>query len=72
MCDELDGVLQARASLDVVLESYLRLPQAKALDLATPRGFDQAVARLAAELRGTTAKTETDAVRQAIAALDVD
>jgi hypothetical protein len=72
MCDELDGVLQARASLDVVLESYLRLPLEKARDLATPRGFDQAVARLAAELRGTTAKTETDAFRHAIAALDVD
>jgi SPP1 gp7 family putative phage head morphogenesis protein len=45
---------------------------AKALDLATPHGFDVAVARLASRLRRTAAPSEANAVRAAVAELDVD
>jgi len=73
MCEQhLVQVHRARECLDVVLEGYLRLPVAKALDLSTPKGFDAAVAKLAATLRSATAKSEGDAVRAAIASLDVD
>lgn len=73
MCEQhLMRVSQARECLDTVLEGYLRLPVTKAFDLSTPKGFDAAVARLAATLRSATAKTEGQALRAAIAALDVD
>jgi len=73
MCEHhLLQVTSARQALDVVLEGYLRLPIAKALDLSTVKGFDAAVARLATTLRAATAKTEDQAFRAAIAALDVD
>jgi len=73
MCEQhLTQVAEARAALDVVLGGYLHLPIAKALDLSNAKGFAQAVARLAAKLRASTAKTENEAFRQAVAALDVD
>jgi SPP1 gp7 family putative phage head morphogenesis protein len=50
----------------------LRVPVTKALDLSTPRGFDAAVARLGAEFRRYASAPETEAVRQALAILDVD
>jgi SPP1 gp7 family putative phage head morphogenesis protein len=44
----------------------------KRWDLGTPRGFDRAVAELAAKLRRVAALPESDAVREALAVLDVD
>lgn len=44
----------------------------KAFEVATPRGFDAAVSRLAALLRRLARKSELEAVRQAVAVLDVD
>jgi len=73
MCEQhLMQVSQARECLDTVLQGYLRLPVTKALDLSTAKGFDAAVARLAGTLRNATAKTEDQALRAAIVALDVD
>jgi SPP1 gp7 family putative phage head morphogenesis protein len=44
----------------------------KALDLGTPRGFDRAVALLAARLRRAVGTADVDAVRAAVRVLDVD
>lgn len=70
--DDLLVVNQARSAAELVLERFLRLPTAKATDLSTPAGFDQAVAVLAAKLRRAASGAEAAAVRDAIRALDVD
>jgi len=44
----------------------------KALELGTPRGFDRAVALLAARLRRAVGTADVDAVRAAVGVLDVD
>ena len=45
---------------------------AKAMNLGTRAGFDRAVALLAAQLRRATGRADVDAVREAVAVLDVD
>lgn len=78
MCDasstaeHLALVHEARVAADDLLGGYLRLPVAKALDLRTPRGFDRAVARLAALLRTRASASEQAALRAALQLLDVD
>lgn len=69
--DELLTVGHGRAAADDILGA-LGVPVVKALDLGSARGFDAAVARLAAELRRHAARPEADAVRAAIGVLDVD
>ena len=73
MCStaDLDRVIVARAVADDLVRG-LRLGVQKRLDLASVGGFDRAVAVLASELRGATSTSEADAVRRAVAALDVD
>jgi hypothetical protein len=68
---DLGLVAVAGAAADDLLAA-LGVPIAKAIDLATPAGFDRAAAALAARLRRLTASTEADAVREAIAVLDLD
>jgi hypothetical protein len=55
-----------------MLGDLLRLPVEKALDLGTARGFDRAVALLGAKLRQTSGPPDANAVREAIAVLDID
>jgi SPP1 gp7 family putative phage head morphogenesis protein len=72
MCSAEDTQREASRAADVLLEDYLGVRIAKALDLSTPRGFDQAVAQLARRLRGITADSDAGAVREALAQLDID
>jgi len=65
-------VAEARETADQILERYLRVPIAKAMDLTSTRGFDRAVARLAAQLRAQAKEPEDSAVRAVVAVLDVD
>lgn len=65
-------VHDARVFADELLEQVLRLPVAKAMDLGSPAGFDRASTLLAARLRRSTAPAEGDALRTALAVLDVD
>lgn len=65
-------VLAGRYAVDAVLGRYLHLPVAKAMNLGTPRGFDRAVADLAARLRARTRTSDNAAVRAAITGLDVN
>lgn len=65
-------IVDAREVADRVLDEYLRIGIAKALDLRTARGFDQAVARIANELRRRAGHSDGAAARAAISALDVD
>lgn len=69
--DDLVAVARGRAAADTILDA-LGVPVAKALDLSTARGFDAAVAHLAAELRHRASQPETEAVRAAVAVLDID
>lgn len=69
--DDLVQVGRGRAAADALLAA-IGVPVAKALDLGTARGFDTAVARLAAELRRHAVRPETDALRAALAVLDID
>lgn len=69
--DDLLTLASGRAAADGILD-VLGVPVAKALELGSARGLDAAVARLAAELRRHASRPETDAVRAAIAVLDVD
>jgi SPP1 gp7 family putative phage head morphogenesis protein len=69
--DDLVALGAAREAADELLAG-LRVGLTKALDLSTSRGFDLAAARLAARLRTITAKSDTEALRQALAVLDVD
>ena len=70
--DRLLVVHEARVAADELVERFLRLPVAKAMNLGTRAGFDRAVALLAAQLRRATGRADVDAVREAIAVLDVD
>lgn len=65
-------VHDARVFADELLEQVLRLPIAKAMDLGSPQGFDRASTLLAARLRRSAALAEVDALREAVAVLDVD
>lgn len=49
-----------------------RIHLAKAIDVSSPRGFDRAVAILAAELRTIARASDAAAVREALAVLEVD
>lgn len=69
--DELLTLGAARCVADDLLAS-LRVPLAKALDLSTGRGFDIAVAKLAAQLRRVAIPSDTAALREALRILDVD
>lgn len=74
-CDTADAlavVAQARRVADAFAAELLQEPVAKAMDLGTPRGFDRAVASLAAELRRQASRPERDAVREAVRVLDID
>lgn len=62
----------AGAFADELLKQLLQLPVHKALDLGSPAGFDRASTLLAARLRRSAAPAEADALREAVAALDVD
>ncbi len=62
----------ARVFADELLEQVLRLPVEKAMDLGSPAGFDRASTILAARLRRSAAPAEAEALREAIAVLDVD
>jgi len=57
---------------DELLGRLLRLPVQKALDIGRPAGFDRASTLLAARLRRSAAPAEADALRDALAVLDVD
>jgi hypothetical protein len=70
--DRLLVVHEARVAADELVERFLRLPVAKAMNLGTRAGFDRAVALLAAQLRRATGRADVDAVREAIGVLDVD
>ncbi|WP_223643800.1 phage head morphogenesis protein [Corallococcus sp. EGB] len=70
--DRLLVVHEARVAADELVERCLGLPVAKAMNLATRAGFDRAVALLAARLRRATGRADANAVREAIAVLDVD
>ncbi|MDP1916616.1 MAG: head morphogenesis protein [Myxococcales bacterium] len=65
-------VHDARVFADELLEQVLRPPIAKAMDLGSPQGFDRASTLLAARLRRSAAPAEVDALREAVAVLDVD
>jgi len=65
-------IVRAREAADEVIERLLRIPVCKAMDLSTPKGFDQAVAGLASKLRGASAASDRGAVKAAIEVLDVD
>jgi SPP1 gp7 family putative phage head morphogenesis protein len=69
--DDVTLVTAAREAADELLER-LGVPVAKALELGSPRGFDRAVVALAEELRRHAAPAEADALRAAVAVLDVD
>jgi SPP1 gp7 family putative phage head morphogenesis protein len=62
----------ARVFADELLAQVLRLPVEKAMDLGSPVGFDRASTLLAARLRRSAAPAEADALREAVAVLDVD
>ncbi len=70
--DRLLVMHEARVAADELLGDYLRLPLRKAINLGLPGGFDRAVALLAARLRRATGRADVDAVRDAMAVLDVD
>ncbi len=69
--DELGLIRAAGLAADDMLSS-VGVPIRKALDPSTPRGFDAVVVRLAATLRRFSRQPEADALRSAIAVLDVD
>ncbi len=69
--DELSVIRAAGLAADDLLSSF-GVPLRKALDPSTPRGFDAAVVRLASTLRRFSRQPEADALRGAIAVLDVD
>lgn len=69
--DDLSLIREARSAADELLAG-LGVPIRKAFDVTTPRGFDYAVSHLSALLRRFARVPETEAVRQAVAVLDVD
>jgi len=70
--DRLLVVHEARVTADELIERCLGLPISKAMNLRSRAGFDRAVALLAARLRRATGQVDANAVREAIAVLDVD
>ncbi len=70
--DRLLLVHEARLTADDLLGECLRLPLEKAISLGSARGFDRAVALLAARLRQGAGRADADAVRDALDVLDVD
>ena len=74
-CDTADAlavVARARRVAEALAAELLHEPVAKAMDLGTARGFDRAVASLAAELRRQVSRPERDAMREAVRVLDID
>jgi hypothetical protein len=69
--DDLVALVRGREAADAMLAA-LRVPVTKALDPSTPRGFDAAVARLAAALRRRASAAEAEALVEALKALDID
>lgn len=65
-------ITDARVAADELLGRYFRIPVHKVMDLSSPRGFDRAVAQLAALLHTRTADSDTAAVRAVVSRLDVD
>jgi SPP1 gp7 family putative phage head morphogenesis protein len=65
-------ISEARRIADELLADRHRVPLRKAMDLKTPASFDLAVARMAIALRQQTDASDRDAVRAAVAVLDVD
>ncbi len=68
--DRLRLVGSAIEAADDLLKGFA--PVQKRLDLSNPRGFDRAVAVLASELRRAVGTSDVNAVREAVAVLDVD
>lgn len=74
-CGTADALLlvhEAGVTADELLGALAPTALAKALDLGSPRGFDRAVALLAARLRRAVGTADVDAVRAAVGVLDVD
>ena len=70
--DDPHQIVRAREAADEILERYLRIWLRKAFNLASPRGFDRAVGKLASLLGAAAADSDDAAVRSAIRVLDVD
>ena len=70
--DDLDLIRGARQIADAILDGHRHSTVRKAMDLGTKKGFDRAVAGMAAELRRAVSATDEGAVRAAVAVLDVD
>ncbi len=66
-----DVIREGRRAADDLL-AHLGVPVRKAFIVVTPRGFDATVSRIAALLRRLARKPEIEAVKQAVAVLDVD
>lgn len=72
-CGTADALLlvhQAGVAADELLAPLVRVT--KALELGSPRGFDRAVALLAARFRRAVGSADVDAMRAAVGVLDVD
>ena len=69
---ELLVVHEARVAADELVERFLRLPVAKTMNLGTRAGFDRAVGAPSRPAPAPTGRADVDAVREAIAVLDVD
>ena len=73
MCtDELTSSLAVIKKAHQFASELLGEPLVKAMNLDTPRGFDRAVAALAAELSQQTKGSDRDAMRAAVEILDID
>lgn len=72
VAENIELVARAYATSRVLLERCYGVRVAKALDISTAKGFDAAVATMAAMLRGKTKEEEAAAVRAALRELDVD
>lgn len=68
----LDRVVKAEAAARDMLCGCLGVRVGKALNLRTARGFDAAVGDIASRLRTAAGTSDVDAVRAAIAVLDID
>ncbi|MFB1485144.1 transposase [Corallococcus sp. RDP092CA] len=70
--DSLLLIHEVRAVANSLAGDVLRLPVAKALDVGTAAGMERAVALLTARLRRAVGRADVDAMREAVAVLDVD
>ena len=68
---DLGLIARARGCAEAILRDYARVRVRKAIRLDSPEEFDRAVGRLAAALRVHAQKPEREAVRAALAVLDV-